>query len=214
MLIGITGFIGSGKNTVARHFVNKAGYTQDSFAASLKDVCSVVFGWKRAMMEGDTEESRVWREQVDPWWEERLGIEGFSPRLAMQLIGTNALRDYFHPDIWLLTVERRYEKNKYNSNTVITDARFPNEIGLIHKLGGTLIHVSTGEKPVWYDLALKAVQGDEDSLNKMQSVYSRVHYSEWAWIGIEPDIVIENTGTLEELERKTWSTHIELAGVK
>ena len=36
MLIGITGFIGSGKDTVANMFVER-GCVQDSFAAPLKD---------------------------------------------------------------------------------------------------------------------------------------------------------------------------------
>jgi len=43
-LIGIVGFIGSGKDTVAKEFC-KLGCVQDSFAAPLKDVCSAIFGW-------------------------------------------------------------------------------------------------------------------------------------------------------------------------
>ena len=56
MIIGITGLIGSGKDTVAKLFVER-GCTQDSFAAPLKDVCSSIFGWDRTMLEGDTVES-------------------------------------------------------------------------------------------------------------------------------------------------------------
>ena len=45
-LIGIVGFIGSGKDTVANKFVD-AGCVHDSFANPLKDVCASTFGWDR-----------------------------------------------------------------------------------------------------------------------------------------------------------------------
>ena len=44
MIIGITGFIGSGKDTVANMFVER-GCVHDSFAAPLKDLCASIFGW-------------------------------------------------------------------------------------------------------------------------------------------------------------------------
>ena len=48
MIIGITGFIGSGKDTVANMFVER-GCVHDSFAAPLKDLCASIFGWERSM---------------------------------------------------------------------------------------------------------------------------------------------------------------------
>ena len=212
-LVGITGFIGSGKNLVGKYFVSKAGYTQDSFAASLKDACSVVFNWDRDMLEGRTDESRAWREVKDEWWAEKLGIENFSPRLALQLVGTNALREHFNPDLWLLTFERRYEDAKGEQDVIVTDARFPNEINLIRSLGGKIINVKRHENPVWYNVALKATQGDEDALNRMQSTYSYIHQSEWAWVGMEPDYIIINDGTIDKLEREMWDIHLRIAGV-
>ena len=62
MIIGITGLIGSGKDTVASCFVNR-GCLQDSFAAPLKDVCASIFGWNRSDLEGDTINSRDFRVQ-------------------------------------------------------------------------------------------------------------------------------------------------------
>ena len=73
MIVGLLGYIGSGKGTVSSVLVNEYGFRQDSFASTLKDACSAIFGWERHMLEGDTKESREWREQVDPWWEEKLG---------------------------------------------------------------------------------------------------------------------------------------------
>jgi ferredoxin len=62
MIIGICGLIGSGKGTVADVLVDQ-GFTKVSFADKLKDGVSTIFGWNRAMLEGDTDESRQWREQ-------------------------------------------------------------------------------------------------------------------------------------------------------
>ena len=88
MIIGITGFMGSGKDTVAEMFVDK-GAVKDSFAAPLKDLCASVFGWDRHMLEGDTVPSRDFRETADIYWTRKLGIDNFTPRLALQLLGTD-----------------------------------------------------------------------------------------------------------------------------
>ena len=65
MIIGICGLIGSGKDTTADYLVNVHQYRRDSYASTLKDVVSAVFGWPRDMLEGRTKHSREWREQVD-----------------------------------------------------------------------------------------------------------------------------------------------------
>ena len=67
MIIGICGLIGSGKGTVADVLVDQ-GFKKVSFADRLKDGVSTIFGWDRAMLEGDTDESRQWREQRDDFW--------------------------------------------------------------------------------------------------------------------------------------------------
>ena len=47
MIIGICGFIGSGKDTIADYLVNFHEFRRESFASSLKDAVSAVFGWDR-----------------------------------------------------------------------------------------------------------------------------------------------------------------------
>ena len=74
MIIGVCGFIGSGKDTIADYLVNFHGFRRESFASTLKDAVSQVFGWDRTMLEGRTKQAREWREQVDPWWAERLNM--------------------------------------------------------------------------------------------------------------------------------------------
>jgi hypothetical protein len=202
MIVGLVGFIGAGKGTVADLLVERHNFLKESFANSVKDSCAAVFGWDRALLEGDTPESRAWREQDDPWWSEKLG-RPFSPRLALQLMGTEAGRDVFHPDLWVHTVMRRCRSTV---NYVIADVRFPNEINAIKNSGGYIIRVRRGDDPEWYKLAFEVntkvnLHGMADA-SIMTKKYPQVHYSEWAWIGQHYDVVMDNNCTLEELKTR------------
>lgn len=194
-LIGVVGLIGSGKDTVSQ-YIKQRGYVQDSFAASLKDIVSVLFGWPRELLEGDTEQSRAFRETVDLYWSKKLDMPAFTPRYALQYIGTEVLRNGFHQDIWLSSLEYRLLKNE-NSQVIISDTRFENEVDMIRGAGGVIIRVKRGDDPEWWPTAQLANQGDEVALATMKMV--GVHYSEWAWANTVPDFVINNDGTLEEL---------------
>lgn len=197
-IVGILGFIGSGKGTVASTLVTEYNFRQDSFASSLKNACATIFDWPRHLLEGDTAESREWRELVDPWWSSQLNIPNFSPRLALQLIGTDALRNNFHQDLWFLTLRNRVYKNP-NQNVVISDVRFPNEIKFIKDHGGILIKVNRGTTPVWYETAILANNGNSIAKDVMIKTYANAHLSEWAWVGTHPDFEINNNGSLDSL---------------
>lgn len=198
-IVGLVGFIGSGKGTVASTLVNEFNFRQDSFATSLKDACAVMFDWPRHLLEGDTTESREWREIVDPWWSEQLNMPNFSPRLALQIVGTDSLRNHFHSDIWFLTLRNRIRKNP-DKDVVISDVRFPNEVKFIQEQGGTLIRVNRGPVPVWYETALIANKGNSIAKDIMTKTYSDAHFSEWAWVGSDVDYEISNDATLEILK--------------
>lgn len=199
-IIGIVGFIGSGKDTVAKEFVN-VGCVQDSFAAPLKDVCSAVFGWDREMIEGDTLESREYRETPDIYWSNKLGVPHFTPRLALQLMGTEVMRNHFHEDIWIDSLEYRFRKASESRCIVVSDARFTNELDLIKDLGGALIWVQRGELPEWFDTA-KTASTNAVSRKIMETKYRDVHESEWNWAGYPVDYIIHNNGTLLELKEE------------
>lgn len=201
MIIGLVGFIGSGKDTVAKQFVEQ-GCVKDSFAAPLKDLCAAVFGWPRELLEGDTVESREFRETPDMFWTRKLGIDNFTPRLALQLVGTDVLRNHFSQDIWLNSLEYRIRKANHTRCVVISDARFKNELELIKEMNGYVIWVRRGELPEWYDIAASAHTGNAVSRKIMQTRYRDVHESEWNWVGFKHDFVINNNGTLEDLAAK------------
>jgi len=190
MIIGLVGLIGSGKGTVGDMLIEQ-GFVQASFATPLKDAAASIFNWDRDLLEGVTSESRAWREVVDPWWAERLNIPEFSPRLALQLLGTEVFRDHFHQDTWILSMEARLRDAKHD--VVITDARFPNEINMIRRQGGVVVRVKRGEDPEWFGLA-------ERDPASMPQVYPDVHASEYSWCSITPNYLITNDGTLADLQ--------------
>lgn len=193
-IIGLVGFIGSGKGTVSDIAVDY-GFIKESFAKGVKDATAAMFGWSRLMLEGDTYESRLYRETPCPFWSEKMGRE-FTPREALQKMGTEVGRDIFHEDFWVLQTEQRIKS--YDKNVVIADVRFPNEIDWIHNMGGIVIEVRRGELPDWYE-TLK-ITDPKDSFTRNSIMKShQVHYSEWAWIGCKTDGTIINDGTLEDL---------------
>lgn len=203
-IIGISGFISSGKDTVADYLVNYHGFRRESFASTLKDAVASVFGWDRVMLEGRTTASRAWREQVDTWWAQRLNIPNLTPRWILQYWGTDVCRHGFHDDIWIASLENRLRTA--TDNIVISDVRFPNEVAAIRRSGGKMVLVERGEPPEWLACALQTIhthQDDQwiisDQQRDMASRYPDIHPSEWAWLGTEFDLVINNNGTVDQL---------------
>lgn len=200
MIIGFVGFIGSGKDTAADYLVNFHGFRRDSFANTLKDAVSAVFGWDRVLLEGRTKEAREWREQVDTWWAERLDMPNLTPRLMLQLWGTEVCRNGFHDDIWIASVENKMRKT--GDDIVISDVRFPNEIKAIKQAGGKVVRVVRGADPEWYNDARNVNAGPTNmnwAISKMRMEKLGIHASETAWIGNGIDLEIDNNGTIDEL---------------
>ena len=206
MIIGIAGFKGAGKGTIA-DFLVQNGYTKISFADKLKDACATIFEWDRKLLEGDTTDSRAWREEIDEWWAARLGINEFCPRLALQLMGTEAGRNVFGNNIWTSAMEKYILEHP--DDYVIPDVRFKNEVKLVNSMRGITIRVKRGGDPPWYGAAeewnhaQRTVKENGNGSNMiMPGVLDDVHESERDWIGEKFEHLIENDGTLEELESK------------
>jgi hypothetical protein len=199
MIIGICGFIGSGKDTIADYLVNFHEFRRESFANTLKDAVSSVFGWDRTMLEGRTKEAREWREQVDPWWAARLDMPTLTPRWVLQYWGTEVCRKGFHDDIWIASLENKIRNSK--DHVVISDCRFPNEIASIRNAGGQIVWVKRGELPDWYDVAVNANQGYNWAVQELKM--RKIHASETAWVGTEFDSVIDNNGTIDHLYKQS-----------
>ena len=194
MIIGVCGLIGAGKDTVADYLVNIHEFRRESFAGTLKDAVSAVFGWDRIMLEGRTRASRAWREQPDQWWSQRLGRE-ITPRWILQYWGTEVCRRSFHDDIWIASLENKLRNA--TDNIVVSDCRFTNEIAAIHRQNGCVIRVIRGSDPEWYSIAKQANAGDVAAIAELETF--GIHASETAWIGTQFDAVIHNDGSMDDL---------------
>jgi hypothetical protein len=201
MIIGICGFIGSGKDTVADYLTNFHEFRRESFANSLKDCVAQVFGWDRTMLEGRTKQAREWREQLDPWWADRLKMPELTPRWVLQHWGTEVCRHGFHDDIWIASLENKLRHSQ--DDVVISDCRFPNEIAAIKRSNGTVVRVVRGPEPDWYDAALAFNRGENGNMrwatSKSQLARLKIHASETAWVGTKFDAVLDNNGSLDDL---------------
>jgi hypothetical protein len=195
MIIGICGLIGAGKDTAADYLVGFHGFRRDSFASTLKDAVSAVFGWDRELLEGRTPEARAWREQVDPWWAKRLGMPTLTPRWILQYWGTDVIREHFHDDIWIAALESRLARR--TDHTVISDVRFPNEVRAIKAQGGKIVWIQRGPTPHWYDIAAKANTGDNKAREWLG--LNGIHASEYSWAGTEFDQIIVNNDSIGQL---------------
>ena len=194
MIIGICGFIGSGKDTAADYLVNFHGFRRESFAATLKDAVAHVFGWDRDMLEGRTKESREWRETEDAWWTTRLGTP-ITPRWILQYWGTDVLRQHFHDDIWIASLENKLRTAR--DNIVISDCRFPNEIRGLKAQGARIVWIQRGITPHWYDIAAQANRGSTTAQNWLTE--QKIHASEYSWAGTDFDVTIDNKHSIENL---------------
>jgi len=201
MIIGVCGFIGSGKDTVADYLTNFHEFRRESFANSLKDSVAKVFGWDRTMLEGRTKQAREWREQLDVWWADRLKMPELTPRWVLQHWGTEVCRQGFHDDIWIASLENKLRHSQ--DDIVISDCRFPNEIAAIKRANGIVVRVVRGPEPEWYDAALAFNRGEHGNMKwatsraKLEKL--KIHASETAWVGTKFDAVLDNNGSLDDL---------------
>lgn len=189
-IISISGLISSGKDTAAELLIRHHRFQKIAFADSLKDAVAAVFGWQRDMLEGSTPQSREWRETVDTWWAARLDMPKLTPRWVLQNMGTEVFRQAFHNDIWVASVERKIMESPHS--VVITDCRFPNEIGAIKRIGGTTVRIYRGTDPPWLELA-------QTDMGEFRRQYPHVHASEYSSVNLEYDYYINNNGSIQEL---------------
>jgi len=186
MIIGICGLIGCGKGTVGDILVEQ-GFVKLSFADKLKDGVATIFGWDRAMLEGDTVQSRKWREEVDDFWTAETG-RTITPRLVLQEFGTDCMRLGFDDGIWVSLVKQQILKSPEKS-FVLPDVRFENEIKMLRSIGGEVWSVSRNNDPKWL------IDYETTGIEPIN-----VHPSEWHWVKPAKDWSIENNGTIDDLK--------------
>jgi ABC-type oligopeptide transport system ATPase subunit len=188
MIIGINGYSGSGKDTIGAIIQylkspdvgnitiedvckdyekyelvldEKSDWQIRKFASKLKDIASHLTGIDIE----DFEDQEFKKTNLDAeWW--TTCDEGHQPmtvRDFLQKLGTDALRNGLHPNVWVNALMSDYKKqlrietNHPHSehlttrypNWIITDVRFENEAKAIKDKGGVVIRVDRpGVSPI------------------------------------------------------------------
>lgn len=129
-LIGIHGKARSGKDTLARVFVEDHGFVRMAFADPLKVAACVLFDWPPELVFTDE-----FKEEYSPLWNMKV-------REVFQKLGTEAMRGTFGDDFWIKRWALDYVKVKDKHSVVVSDVRNNNEADIIRSLGGLIIHIS------------------------------------------------------------------------
>lgn len=127
-LIGLAGISGSGKDTLAE--LVKDQYKRMAFADSLKNICVEYLG-----LSHDDAYTQQGKKKFNNFW-------GMTNRQILQKIGTDAMRNGFHNEVWTKMLELKIIKAlNQNKKVIITDCRFDNEAALVEKLGGIVMKI-------------------------------------------------------------------------
>lgn len=179
MIIGLSGYARSGKDTAAEALV-AAGWKRVAFADTLREFLLKLNPFVR----GNIEDNCVAFDRLS-WVIDQYGWDGYKEsrygndiRALLQRLGTECGRELISDTIW---IDAALGKSEFN-NVCITDCRFPNEAQAIKDRGGMVIRI---ERP--------GVGPAND------------HPSEHALADWTFDHVIHNDGSIEELHAKLHS---------
>lgn len=244
MIIAINGKIGAGKDTVGKiiqyltlgeefaktnadvvadleydgYCANKSKFEIKKFAGKLKTIASLLTGVPVEMFENQE------------FKQKHMGLQWkMTYREFLQKLGTEAMRDGLHTNVWVNALFADYHPTPNKSmdesfmeqfvtgsseihyalpKWIITDMRFPNEMEAVEEREGITIRV------VRYPKTVEQSRGPENietvlfdpTNHKHMSLWkgdlSRLHASEIALDDAEFDYEIINDGTIEDLIEK------------
>lgn len=192
MIVGLSGYAGSGKDEVAKIMKEfDESWQIKKFSKKLKQVASILSG----VDEDAFEDSNFKSGSMDnDWfvWEKDSSYHGvpkmrsMTVREFLQKLGTDAIRNGLHENAWVNALVAEYF-GTYNIDTdtttypkwVVTDCRFHNEAFAIKDRGGIVVRINRpGVGPV------------------------NEHKSETVLDGFRFDLTIDNDGTIEDLKSK------------
>ena len=134
-IFGISGKARSGKDTLAKMLLAEAHEgIHMSFAEPIRAFVADLLG-----VPVDLLQDSAWKEQPLPQ------LNGKSPRVLMQTLGTEWGRETIDPDLWIKVAQWRLERLSSDlvppKVVVFSDVRFDNEADMIRSVGGTIVHV-------------------------------------------------------------------------
>lgn len=187
MIVGLTGFAQSGKDTAAG-FLMERGFKRLAFADILRQSLYnlnpfVIFGDDGDGMAVGPTHRRV-RDLVDSVGWDVAKVEFPEIRELLQRFGTEVGRELYGANFWVEMAMAQITRHTAQDcvgdvigDWVITDVRFPNEEAAVHNAGGLVFRIDRGNAPV------------------------NAHASEQHVLTMKVDGVIQNNGDLEQYER-------------
>ncbi len=153
MIIGLSGYAKSGKDTVAEIIreIQPEKWQIKKFSGKLKTIASIMLGIPEYMFENQDFKSEILGEE---WWKNYGDFyHQTTVRDFLQLLGTDAIRNGLHTNAWVNALMADYKPRKMDqyspSNWIVTDVRFPNEAEAIKDRGGVIIRIDRpGVEPV------------------------------------------------------------------
>lgn len=137
MIIGLSGYARSGKDTVAEFLVNAHSFTQRSFASKMKEAVYTL----NPIVQCDSIGSFRYQNLVDNYGLEYVKDNYPEARRLLQVFGTEVGRSMFGSDFWV-----NLALNDVSGfNTVISDVRFRNEADAIRAQGGQIWRINRKE---------------------------------------------------------------------
>jgi hypothetical protein len=169
MIIGLSGYAQSGKDTIADYLIKEYGFTRVAFADPIREA---LYRLDPKVRLAESAGVSV-RHAVDNMgWEE---VKRLSPdtRELLQKLGTEVGRQMFGETFW---IEKAMEKARRHENVVFTDVRYPNELEAVLEAPGT---------------SWRVIKGNVKAINQHPSETALDHY--------QFNEIIFNNGTKEEL---------------
>jgi hypothetical protein len=138
MIIGISGYAKTGKDTLGQVLVEKYGFERRAFADKLKEAALAL---NPIIFTGRVE--RLSSIVARMGWGEAKEFR--EVRQTLQRMGTEMGREAIDPDIWVTAMEntmRRTITGQVTKNYVVTDVRFMNEANwIIHRQHGKVLRI-------------------------------------------------------------------------
>jgi hypothetical protein len=135
MIIGLSGYAQTGKDTVAEHIVKNYGFARVAFADPIREA---LYKLNPKVRLGESIGVSLAHAVDNMGWEEvkKLSLDA---RELLQRLGTEVGRDMFGEDFW---INKAMLKATEHKNVVISDTRYFNEAESIKKHGGILIRIN------------------------------------------------------------------------
>uniref|UniRef100_A0AAU7GY17 Deoxynucleoside monophosphate kinase n=1 Tax=Streptomyces phage Kamino TaxID=3158857 RepID=A0AAU7GY17_9CAUD len=182
LLIGLSGYAGSGKDEAAAALV-VGGWRRDAFADRLRAFLLALDPWVDTYPDvGVVRLAKL----VDAYGWDRAKRQFPEIRRLLQRAGTEAGRKVLGAQVWVNALMQDFDRD--NEALVVSDVRFPNEADAIREAGGVVARIN------------------RPGVGPHTDPGGWVHESDVALDHYDFDVTIENDGTIAELQDKLLST--------